>query len=88
MSITDTESLAQSMKLNFQYLIHEVNVNRWQVASLKRVLVRFYGEDPLQSADLSRIVNWKQFKRLQDLIEEKSVADKIVYGGEADEEQL
>ncbi|CAD6254461.1 unnamed protein product [Miscanthus lutarioriparius] len=58
------------------------------VASLKRVLVRFYGEDPLQSADLSRIVNSKQFKRLQDLIEEKRVADKIVYGGEADEEQL
>ncbi|XP_066339443.1 aldehyde dehydrogenase family 3 member H1-like [Miscanthus floridulus] len=58
------------------------------VASLKRVLVRFYGEDPLQSADLSRIVNSKQFTRLQDLIEEKRVADKIVYGGEADEEQL
>jgi aldehyde dehydrogenase (NAD+) len=37
---------------------------------------------------LSRIVNSKQFKRLQDLIEEKRVADKIVYGGEADEEQL
>ena len=55
---------------------------------MKRVLVRFYGEDPMQSADLSRIVNSKQFTRLQDLIEEKRVADKIVYGGEADEEQL
>ena len=88
MSIIDKESLAQSEKLNFQFLIDEVNVNRWQVASLKRVLVRFYGEDPMQSADLSRIVNSKQFTRLQDLIEEKRVADKIVYGGEADEEQL
>lgn len=88
MSITDRESLAQSEKLNFQFLIHEVNLNHWQVASLKRVLVRFYGEDPMQSADLSRIGNSKQFKRLQGLIEEKRVADKIVYGGEADEEQL
>jgi aldehyde dehydrogenase (NAD+) len=58
------------------------------VASLKRVLERFYGEDPLQSADLSRIVNSKHFRRLKELIEEKSVADKIVYGGEVDEKQL
>jgi aldehyde dehydrogenase (NAD+) len=58
------------------------------VASLKRVLERFYGEDPLQSADLSRIVNSKHFRRLTELIEEKSVADKIVYGGEVDEKQL
>jgi len=58
------------------------------VASFKRVLERFYGEDPLQSADLSRIVNSKQFKRLTNLIEEKRVADKIVYGGKADEKQL
>lgn len=55
---------------------------------MKRVLERFYGEDPLQSADLSRIVNSKHFRRLTELIEEKSVADKIVYGGEVDEKQL
>ncbi|CAD6257861.1 unnamed protein product [Miscanthus lutarioriparius] len=36
-------------------------------------------------ASLKRVL---QFTRLQDLIEEKRVADKIVYGGEADEEQL
>ncbi|KAJ1274855.1 hypothetical protein BS78_05G092000 [Paspalum vaginatum] len=58
------------------------------VDSLKRVLTRFYGEDPLQSADLSRIVNSKHFHRLTDLIEEKKVAGKIVYGGQTDEKQL
>lgn len=58
------------------------------VDSLKRVLTRFYGEDPLQSADLSRVVNSKHFKRLTDLIEEKKVADKIVFGGQTDEKQL
>ncbi|WVZ53810.1 hypothetical protein U9M48_004704 [Paspalum notatum var. saurae] len=58
------------------------------VDSLKRVLTRFYGEDPLQSADLSRIVNSKHFQRLTDLIEEKKVADKIVYGGQTDEKRL
>jgi aldehyde dehydrogenase (NAD+) len=80
--------LAQNETPNLHFLFHEVNVNPWQVASFKRVLERFYGEDPLQSADLSRIVNSKQFKRLTNLIEEKRVADKIVYGGKADEKQL
>ncbi|GJN28682.1 hypothetical protein PR202_gb16839 [Eleusine coracana subsp. coracana] len=55
---------------------------------LKRVIERFYGEDPLQSADLSRIVNSKHFNRLTSLVEEKKVADKIVYGGQTDEKQL
>ncbi|KAL6658488.1 hypothetical protein ACP70R_004074 [Stipagrostis hirtigluma subsp. patula] len=58
------------------------------VDSLKRVLERFYGQDPLQSEDLSRIVNSKHFQRLTNLIEDKKVADKIVYGGQADEKQL
>ncbi|KAF8730947.1 hypothetical protein HU200_016822 [Digitaria exilis] len=58
------------------------------VDSLKRVLERFYGKDPLESADLSRIVNSKHFQRLAALIEEKEVADKIVYGGQTDEKKL
>uniref|UniRef100_A0A0E0BG62 Aldehyde dehydrogenase n=1 Tax=Oryza glumipatula TaxID=40148 RepID=A0A0E0BG62_9ORYZ len=58
------------------------------VDSLKRVLKRFYGEDPLQSEDLSRIVNSNHFRRLTNLIEDKKVAQKIVYGGQTDEKQL
>lgn len=58
------------------------------VDSLKRVLERFYGEDPLQSADLSRIVNSKHFHRIAKLIEDKKVAEKIVLGGQTDEKQL
>ncbi|XP_062198083.1 aldehyde dehydrogenase family 3 member H1-like [Phragmites australis] len=58
------------------------------VDSFKRVLEMFYGKDPLQSADLSRIVNSKHFQRLTNLIEDKKVADKIVYGGQTDEKQL
>ncbi|OEL15345.1 Aldehyde dehydrogenase family 3 member H1 [Dichanthelium oligosanthes] len=85
-SIMTNEFLAQSQKLNFQYLIHEINL--WQLDSLKRVLERFYGKDPLESADLSRIVNSKHFQRLTELIEEKKVAEKIVYGGQTDEKRL
>ena len=55
---------------------------------MKRVLERFYGKDPLQSYDLSRIVNSNHFRRLTKLIEDKKVADKIVLGGQIDEKQL
>ncbi|CAO2145836.1 unnamed protein product [Urochloa humidicola] len=58
------------------------------VDSLKRVLERFYGKDPLESGDLSRIVNSKHFQRLTELVDEKKVADKIVYGGQTDEKRL
>uniref|UniRef100_A0ACD5X519 Uncharacterized protein n=1 Tax=Avena sativa TaxID=4498 RepID=A0ACD5X519_AVESA len=58
------------------------------VESLKRVLVRFYGEDPLQSEDLSRIVNASHFHRLATLLEDKEVAAKIVLGGQIDQKLL
>ncbi|KAM3311653.1 hypothetical protein ACQJBY_031962 [Aegilops geniculata] len=58
------------------------------VNSLKRVLERFYGEDPLQSADLSRIVSVRHFERLAKLIDDKEVAAKIQLGGQTDQEQL
>jgi aldehyde dehydrogenase (NAD+) len=51
-------------------------------------LERFYGKNPLESADLSRIVNLNHFKRLTDLLDDEKVSDKIVYGGERDEKKL
>ncbi|XP_078157119.1 aldehyde dehydrogenase family 3 member H1-like [Carex rostrata] len=58
------------------------------VESLKITLERFYGKDPLESADLSRIVNLSHFKRLTDFLDDEKVSDKIVYGGQRDEKQL
>jgi len=56
--------------------------------SLKRVLERFYGQDPMQSADLSRIVTINHFNRLKGLLEDKNVTGKILFGGQIDEKQL
>ncbi|WVZ88665.1 hypothetical protein U9M48_035157 [Paspalum notatum var. saurae] len=56
--------------------------------ALKRVLDKFYGKEPLRSPDLSRIVNSNHFNRLQALMDEETVADKVVFGGESDEQQL
>ncbi|KAE8817876.1 aldehyde dehydrogenase family 3 member H1-like [Hordeum vulgare] len=58
------------------------------VESLKKVLDKFYGKDPLLSADLSRVVNVDHFNRLKGLMDEEMVSDKIVFGGQRDEQQL
>lgn len=56
--------------------------------SLKTELEGFYGKNPLESKDLSRIVNSNHFARLTKLLEDDKVAGKIVYGGEKDESKL
>ena len=50
--------------------------------------MEFYGEDPSQSKDLSRIVSKNHFQRLSGLLDDPSTADKIVHGGERDEKTL
>ncbi|KAE8680798.1 Aldehyde dehydrogenase family 3 member H1 [Hibiscus syriacus] len=59
-----------------------------QVDSFKCELERFYGKNPLESKDLSRIVNSNHFARLLKLLDEDKVSSKIVYGGERDETNL
>lgn len=86
MSIATNEFMATKPEIKLP--IDDPWIILWQVDSLKRVLERFYGKDPLESGDLSRIVNSKHFQRLTELVEEKKVADKIVYGGQTDEKKL
>lgn len=56
--------------------------------SLKRELENFYGNNPLESKDLSRIVNSNHFARLIKLLDEDKVSGKIVLGGERDKTNL
>lgn len=58
------------------------------LASMKITLEKFYGENPLESKDLARIVNSNHFARLTRLLEDDMVAGKIVYGGQLDEKRL
>ncbi|KAI4337834.1 hypothetical protein L6164_016203 [Bauhinia variegata] len=58
------------------------------VDALKTELEAFYGEHPLESKDLSRIVNSNHFARLTKLLDEDKVSGKIVYGGERNESKL
>ncbi|WOG84590.1 hypothetical protein DCAR_0103774 [Daucus carota subsp. sativus] len=54
------------------------------VDCLKLYLEKFYGEEPLKSKDISRIVNSNHFNRLIKLLDDDKVSDKIVHGGQRD----
>ncbi|TXG53001.1 hypothetical protein EZV62_022170 [Acer yangbiense] len=58
------------------------------VDTLKSELEKFYGKNPLESKDLSRIVNSNHFTRLAKYLDEDKVSGKIVYGGERDKTNL
>ena len=55
--------------------------------TLKTELESFYGRNPLESEDLSRIVSSNHFARLSKLLNDDKVSGKIVYGGEKDEKK-
>ena len=60
----------------------------WQIGALKSELEVFFGNDPMESKDMSRIVNLYHFERLMKLLQEDGVSDKIVLGGQTDATQL
>lgn len=53
------------------------------VAEMKKVIQDGYGNDPVSSPDLGRIVNDKHYKRVKDLID----SSKVVAGGQTNDEQ-
>ncbi|PKA57103.1 Aldehyde dehydrogenase family 3 member H1 [Apostasia shenzhenica] len=56
--------------------------------ALKITLEKFYGEDPLKSEDLARVVNSNHFARLTKLLDDEKLSGKIVHGGMKDEKNL
>ncbi|XP_043720379.1 aldehyde dehydrogenase family 3 member H1-like [Telopea speciosissima] len=58
------------------------------IDALKHALEEFFGKDPLQSKDISRIVNSNHYARLSKYLDEDKVSSKIIHGGQRDEKQL
>ncbi|PON61825.1 Aldehyde dehydrogenase NAD(P)-dependent [Parasponia andersonii] len=58
------------------------------IDSIRTELKEFFGENPIESGDMSRIVSKSQFARLVKLLDEDKVSDKIVLGGQRDENKL
>ncbi|KAL3840025.1 hypothetical protein ACJIZ3_024616 [Penstemon smallii] len=58
------------------------------VDALTSELKKFYGKDPLQSDDLSSIINSRHFDRLTSLLDDEKVSGKVVFGGQRDKSNL
>ncbi|GAB2239090.1 hypothetical protein Droror1_Dr00025003 [Drosera rotundifolia] len=58
------------------------------IDALRTELERSFGKDPMQSKDISRIVNLHHFRRLTKLLDEDGISSKIVLGGQTDEQDL
>ena len=56
--------------------------------ALKEELEKFYGKNPLESKDLSRIVNANHYARLTKFLDDEKVSGKVVLGGERNEKDL
>lgn len=68
------------------YLFVHSSVYEQFIKELKKTIEQFYGEDPQESGDYGRIVNNRQFTRLQKLLEAEK--ENITFGGNLDEENL
>jgi aldehyde dehydrogenase (NAD+) len=64
------------------YLLVHGSVHDAVVDRLRHTIRGFYGADPRQSGDFGRIVSQRHLARLRGLLD----ADKVVIGGEVDEE--
>ncbi|KAM7486359.1 hypothetical protein LguiA_002368 [Lonicera macranthoides] len=58
------------------------------IDALRYELLEFFGENPMESEDISRIVNLYHFTRLTKLMDEDKVSDKVVLGGQRNENRL
>lgn len=65
-----------------------LGASHFQVDALKTELENCFGKSPIESKDLSRIVNSNHFARLTKFLDDDKVSGKIVYGGEKDESKL
>ena len=62
------------------YLLVEKSIKEALISKLQECIVKFYGTNPQTSPDYCRIVNERQFKRLQALLKEGD----ILTGGQTD----
>lgn len=66
-------------------LVHRSVYNKF-VKKMKKTIQEFYGKNIAESPDFGRIINVRQFDRLQDLLQKE--AKNITFGGQTNREDL
>ncbi|KAK7358782.1 hypothetical protein VNO77_00721 [Canavalia gladiata] len=74
--------------ISVDYIITRKEFAPLLINALKEELEQFFGKNPMESKDMSRIVSPNQFARLVKLLDEDKVSDKVVLGGQRDEKKL
>ncbi|XP_027346907.1 aldehyde dehydrogenase family 3 member F1 [Abrus precatorius] len=74
--------------IGIDYLLVEEKFSSALIELLKKIIRRFYGENPIESKVISRIINKQHFERLCNLLKDPLVVASIVHGGSIDEENL
>ncbi|KAK9061520.1 hypothetical protein SSX86_018702 [Deinandra increscens subsp. villosa] len=70
------------------YILTEKKFAPILVEMLQKYIKKSFGDNPMESHSIARIVNKKHFSRLKGLLEEPGVESSIVFGGKSDEENL
>lgn len=68
------------------YVLVHTSVAKKFTRLLKKAIKEFYGHDPQQSQDYGRIINERQFDRLQTILDKER--DTVTFGGRTDREDL
>ncbi|GJW75236.1 aldehyde dehydrogenase family 3 member F1-like protein [Tanacetum coccineum] len=58
------------------------------VELLTKYIRKSFGDNPMQTNSIAKIINKKHFSRVQELLDEPSVKSSIVFGGSSNEENL
>eukprot|EP00249_Psilotum_nudum_P007268 c20437_g1_i1 orf=355-1791(+) len=74
--------------LSPDYILAEEKIIQKLTNVMKKTLKEFYGEDPIKSHDLSRIVSRRHFSRLKRFLEDPRTSTAVLHGGECDEGKL
>ena len=69
------------------HLLVDENLKLPLLDSMKNTIKSFYGEQPLKSKHLAKIINDYHFKRLKRLLEQAADKKQIIFGGEMNAEQ-
>jgi aldehyde dehydrogenase (NAD+) len=59
-----------------------------QIDALRKGIEEFFGTDPMESKDISCIVSSNHFSRLESLMDDYKVFNKIVVGGQRNQKKL
>ncbi|GLU19822.1 hypothetical protein SLE2022_360470 [Rubroshorea leprosula] len=70
------------------YVLVEEKFASTLIDLLKKTIGKFYGENPKNLKNISRIVNKYHFERVLNLLKDPNVAASVVHGGLADKEKL